>query len=318
MTSTPVPIFTARDLEPLLPASSRRRELKAGSIARIRHGAYTTVPDWAGLDRDDRYRAFVHAAATAQRSARVFSHQSAAALWGLPSIGPWPSDVHLLVPQATGGRSDPGVRRHALGVVDRDVTTVDGLLVTTLARTLVDIATTMPVYWAVAAIDAALRESPHGPAPMIAKEAVLEQWSVMYPFRGHARASRIIQFAEAGSGSTSKSASRVTIAVLGFPPPILQRHFVIDGRDAWTDFYWESVVGVGECDGDAKYLDPAVLRGRSVEEVVLAEKRREDAIRRQVRGFQRWDSAAAFSPRALRPRLLELGLRPGVPRFRGR
>ncbi|MDO7882862.1 hypothetical protein [Antiquaquibacter soli] len=260
----------------------------------------------------------IRAAATAQREQRVFSHQSAAALWGLPNIGPWPDDVHLLVPKTTGGRSDPGVRRHALGVDDRDVTVIDGIAVTTLARTLVDLAATSPVYSAVAALDAAFFTPRFGSGPLITRDAVLDQWDRQGPFRGFRRAHRLIEFAETGAASPSESGSRVTMAVLGFPAPELQHHFLVDGGDAWTDFFWESVRGVGECDGETKYEDPEFLRGRSVAEVVRAEKRREDAIRRQVRGFQRWGSAEAFSPRALRPQLLELGLVPGVPRLRGR
>ncbi len=249
---------------------------------------------------------------------RVVSHQSAAALWGLPSIGEPQRDVHLLVPKTTGGRSDPGIRRHALGVAPEDVTVRDGMPVTTLARTLVDIAATAPLYWAMCAIDHALYIDRLAPAPMITKHELMKQWEHMLPFRGHARALRILSFAETGSGSSSETGSRVSIALAGFPAPVLQQHFVVDGRDVWTDFFWEGERAIGECDGRQKYLDPALRGGRTLEEVLLAEKAREDGLRRQVRSFQRWGSAEAFSPTRLRPKLLELGLRPSTPRLRGR
>lgn len=318
MTFDDAVLFAARDLEPIVDASARRARIADGSLTRVRRGAFMRSDDWRGLDADAQYRALIHAAATAQRGERVFSHQSAAALWGLPSIGPWGAEVHLLVPRATGGRSDPGVRRHALGVPPGDVTVVEGLPTTTLARTLVDIAATMPVMWAVAAIDAALHVPQFGGGALIRKRLLFEQWQRMTPFRGHARALRAIEFAETGSASTSESASRVTIAMLGFPRPELQRHFHIDGRDYWCDFAWDNGSRVGECDGESKYLDPLLLRGRTTQDAVLAEKRREDAIRTRVSTFQRWDSGTAMSPRALRHKLLALGLRPSTPRLRGR
>lgn len=312
-----LPIHTAAQLEPVLDAAGRRAQVRAGSLVRVRRGAYADAAALARADADERHRARIHAAAATARGTHVFSHESAAALWRLPSLGPWPNDVHVIVPTASGGRSDPGLRRHALGVDERDVAVVDGLRVTSLARTLVDVASTAGVYWAVAALDAALHESPFGPPAMIDRVSVLEQWESMLPFRGHARARRLITFAETGAGSPRESASRVTIATLGFPPPILQQHFIIDGRDAWSDFYWSDEDAAGECDGESKYRDPRMRGGRSVEDVVIAEKLREDAIRRQVRAFTRWTSAEAFSARALRPKLLELGLRPSRPRLRG-
>ena len=315
--SAPLPIHTAAQLQPVLDAAGRRAQLRAGSLVRVRRGAYADATALARADGDERYRARVHAAAATGQGTHVFSHESAAALWRLPSLGPWPQDVHVLVPRASGGRSDPGLRRHALGIDERDVTLVDGLCVTSLARTLVDLAATAGVYWAVAALDAALYESPLGSPAMIERATILEQWERMVPFRGHARAHRVIAFAETGAGSPRESASRVTIATLGFPPPTLQKHFIADGHDAWSDFYWPDEDAVGECDGESKYRDPRMRGGRSAEDVVIAEKLREDAIRRQVGAFTRWTSAEAFSARALRPKLLELGLRPSRPRLRG-
>jgi hypothetical protein len=49
--------------------------------------------------------------------------------------------------------------------------------------------------------------------------------------------------------------------------------------------------------------------------VVKAEKDREDAIRRKVTAFARWNSAIATSQYRLRERLIELGLPPGRPRL---
>ena len=65
----------------------------------------------------------------------------------------WPNEVHLLTERAIGGRSDPGIRRPALGLNSYDVATIDGLLVTTIERTVVDLAETLDRESAVAVVD---------------------------------------------------------------------------------------------------------------------------------------------------------------------
>lgn len=193
--------------------------------------------------------------------------------------------------------------------LDRDDRTVE--------RTVIDLAARLDVKSAVAAIDRALATDRfHRVPPMTTKRQVLDTWERMLPFRGSVRARVLIDFGTELADSTSESASRVNIARNGFPEPILQRPFVIDGRSYYTDFYWEEFDAVGECDGDAKYVDPVLLGGRTTAEVVKAEKDREDAIRRRVKAFTRWDSAVAMRQHRLRERLLELGLAAGRGRIR--
>ena len=100
--------------------------------------------------------------------------------------------------------------------------------------------------------------------------------------------------------------------VLGFPDPELQVEFVLsDGRRAFTDFFWPDRRHVGEFDGASKYRDPALLDGRSPEQVLVDEKDREDELRRQVRAFSRWRVPALRRPAdALPTSSWALGCRP--------
>ena len=129
------------------------------------------------------------------------------------------------------------------------------------------------------------------------------------PFRGFARARRVLEFAESGAASAGESASRVSIAVAGFPAPALQRHFVADGRDAWADFYWDEVDAIAECDGKGKYLDARLRAGRTIEQVVMDEKYREDDLRVADHGMSRWGWTLANSPVLLAQHLRRAGLR---------
>jgi hypothetical protein len=309
-------LILASDLASAFGADFRlRRESSRGRLQRVSRGVYYPGARWNELSADQRYLVRVRGAALTRRGQAVLSHHSAAVLWGLPMLTGWPNEVHLLIERATGGRSDPGIRRHALGVDARDVTTIDGLLVTTIERTVVDLAATLDLKSAVALVDRAIYQDRFGRSPTLTtKDALLATLQRMLPFRGSSRARAIIQFATHLSGSPAESASRVNIALSGFPEPELQHPFLVDGKKCETDFYWREIDGVGECDGRDKYFNPEYLAGRSPEQVHYDEKLREDGIRRQVHGFARWPASVGMSQPALRRRLLELGLQPGPPR----
>ena len=294
-----------------------RRGAEQGLLHRVSRGAYVEAARWTALDAGGRYALVVHAAAAARRTELALSHQSAAVLWGLPLLEAWPREVHFLVERASGGRSDPGVRKLAVRLDPRDITTRHGVLCTTVVRTVVDLAGTLDLKSAVAVADRALAVDRSGRAPTLATRAdLLEQWERMLPFRGSVRARAVIDFASHLSGSPGESGSRVNIALSGFPEPILQHPFVVDGKLVFVDFFWIEEESVGEADGKVKYFDPVMLAGRTAADVVYEEKRREDGVRRQVRGFTRWDFQVAMSQARLRARLLQLGLPIRRPRLR--
>jgi hypothetical protein len=137
-------------------------------------------------------------------------------------------------------------------------------VVTSLARTVLDLARTLPYAEAVATGDAALR--------LGLERAVLED--------ALGRASR-----RPGIGA----ARRVVLHRLGLAPSTLQLE-VRDDAGALVgrcDFGWEEHSTVGEFDGRVKY--GRLLRpDQRIEDVVWAEKQREDAIRDLGRQMVRW------------------------------
>ena len=293
-----------------------RRRAETGTLHRIGRGQYIDASRWREFDDDRRYALRVRGAATLRRSELVLSHQSAAVLWGLPSRIRWPDEVHFTTERTRGGRSKPGIVKHAVGLDPRFITRKDGLLVTTVARTVIDLAVTLDVRGALAAADRALAVDPWGRTPpLTTRTELLEEWERMLPFRGSVRARAVIDFARCLSGSVNETDSRVTIALIGFPEPILQQRFIVDEREFFSDFFWLEQRGVGEADGRGKYFDELLRGGRSPEQVVYDEKLREDGIRRQVNGFTRWDSATGRSQKRLRARLVPLGLPIGPPRL---
>ena len=291
-----------------------RRRFERGEVVRVRQGVYLAREIWSTLDADARYRLRVAAAATATQYGTQFSHDSAAAMLRLPSLGPWPRDVHVLGSQTSGGRSHAGLRRHGLGL-DHEPARFNDFLVTSLARTVIDISCTSPFARAVGMVDDALSPGQEGDFRHDAGMAAVTPRELaslldhLAPYYGSVRARRVLDFADGRSGSLGESISRVNIHLLGFPAPQLQVPFNdADGFIGFADFYWPELDAIGEFDGQVKYRDQRYLRGRLPEDVVIEEKTREDRMRRVVRAFTRWDWAVANDRIRLAERLQPLGL----------
>ena len=281
---------------------------------RVRSGVYLPRDDWNCLNADGRYRARVAATATATAVGTQFSHDSAAAMWRLPTLGPWSRDLHVLGARQSGGRSNAGLRYHGVGR-DHSPATFNGFDVTSLARTVIDISCTTSFARAVCMVDDALRPPQEGDfrhalgIPAITPIELAAQIAQLAPYYGSARASRVIEFASGRSGSPGESLSRVNIHVLGFPAPQLQVPFSDDeGFIGYVDFYWPELDLIGEFDGEMKYRDPRYLRGRSTQQAVIDEKYREDRLRRVCRALARWDWMTAQNRDLLAARLSPHGL----------
>ncbi|MGO4691343.1 hypothetical protein [Glaciibacter sp. 2TAF33] len=316
--ATPGGLILSSDIRSALGADFRlRRQAESGRFHRVSRGVYFDARNWAELNVDQRYALRVRGAALERRGTVALSHHSAAVLWGLPILVPWPAEVHFITDRAAGGRSNPGIRRHTLGLTGEDVTEIDGLLLTTVNRTVVDLAATIDLKSGVAVVDRALLVDRRGRyAPLTTKAELRATWERMLPFRGSTRARAIIEFGTHLSGSPLESGSRVNIALSGFPEPELQHPFSIEGSSYETDFYWRDFDAVGEADGRGKYFDPRMLAGKSTGEAIFLEKEREDAIRREVKLFTRWNASIGLNQAHLRSRLVNMGLPTGRRRLR--
>jgi len=126
-------VVAVRQLEAVgISAKAARDRAAAGRLHRIHRGVYAV--GHPRLTRHGRWMAAVLACGPGA----ALSHRTALALWDLRPIPSGPVDV--IVP-AKGRRSRPGVRIHCARALDpRDVTTRQGIPVTTVARTLLDYA----------------------------------------------------------------------------------------------------------------------------------------------------------------------------------
>lgn len=298
-----------------LDGRSLRRESVRGDSVRLRRGVYVNFGAWKDLVEREKYLARIRAVELTRRSSSTFSHESAAALWGLPIIGRWPNQVHLAAEDTRSVHSKNGIVWHRDALPDEDVIEVDGMRRTTLLRTLVDIARTASFPSAVTSLDYGLalrvREPGGSRVPLVVREGLLARLDQMGPCRGRRAAMTSIRFADELSGSPGESLSRAQMHLCGFPPPVLQTPFYDrEGHIGDCDFEWPDFKLLGEFDGFIKYTRNAYTKGLSIEEIVWKEKQREDRLRATGRGMTRWIWPVALNRELLSRHLLDAGLRP--------
>jgi hypothetical protein len=297
--------------------SARRADLtamiRARAVVRATRGVYRFANAVLPNDPDDAHLSRVRATALTMSAPLPFAQTSAAAIWGLPLIGPRPATVVVASRANERGRSS-GLVVHSTAGGAAPTEWRGGLHVTSLARTAVDMARTSSLSQAVAICDAALRGQNETEwrefRPPVTKEELFEELAAFGRGRGTASARFAIEFADALSGSAGESVSRVGIHLLGFPRPELQVKFVDEqGLIGYVDFWWPKCRHIGEFDGRGKYLRDEFTNGRTTAEVVIDEKVREDRLRRRADGISRWDWPVARSLSLLRRTLVSAGLR---------
>lgn len=292
--------YLNREAERLGSDRDLRRAYARGDVVRIAPGMYVPTDRWASLTDDQRHRLQCHAVLTRHQGLQL-SHDSAAALWRLPSFGPWPGRVHVTVEQNIARRSTTALIRHE-GGIDQAGSVIDGLAVTSLARTVVDVARTTSFIRAVGVADAALRGArASGFQRDAVDRTVLEREVEIIAGRpGSARAARVVEFADARADRLGESICRAQFHALGLPRPHLQRAFTDRQGRIIPDFYFEEWDLALEFDGVGKYLRGREFHPELTEaQIVVKEKRRENRLRRLVRDVARVEWAESIDRRKL-------------------
>jgi hypothetical protein len=268
----------ARDARIAYGSSGRlERAEKAGRLDRVRPGVFVSS-DWNSATHRERHLLKMRAATRVLTTRLVFSHESAAAVHGIPVVGTWPDRICVSYDGSAGRAPRVGVRWTRAAWDEGDVEVVAGFVVTSARRTALDLARTGSPAQAVAALDWVLARGE--------QRGVLAEWlSEHRPIRGAHQLERALGIARGLSESPLESLSLARFAQLGFAQPSQQYEVSVDGQIYRLDFVWEGAGIAGEADGILKYLEPGDL---------WREKRREDAIRRQVSAFIRWSWADAW------------------------
>lgn len=189
--------YSADDIDHLV----RRKEWVS-----LRRGAYMERDVHDAMTDVERHLALVHAVVRSLQQPAVVSHVSAVVLRGdLPTWGLDLSEVHVSRADLHSPRHEAGIHHHAGALPAEDVEKVNGVRVTTLARTVVDTARTTPFEASVVVADAAFRTAPEAQAVARARLDTMRDWP------GARNASAVLAFADRRSESVGESRCRVPV-----------------------------------------------------------------------------------------------------------
>jgi very-short-patch-repair endonuclease len=232
-----------------------RSLVRSGDLVRVWHAVYATrsAVEWAKASPARSHALLVIAARAAVGRDSVASHQSAALIHGLDLFPAASNRVILTRPttRRSGRRKLQDVFFHAAELPNEHVTTRLGAKVTTVPRTVVDLARHSTFMSAVVTADSALR-SDCG----ITKARLIAVCDACAGWPGIRKARRAVDFADARAESVLESCARVIFHEHGLDPPELQ--FTITSPDFryTVDFYWPRHRVIAEADGEVKYSEP--------------------------------------------------------------
>jgi Transcriptional regulator, AbiEi antitoxin len=261
--------------------ATARRE---GVIVRLRRGMYAPANTYNASDDAGKHLLHARAALAAQRGTVALTGPSAAALHGFALYGIDLSVVHLL-------RLDRGCSHHAAKIdhhvvtqdIEADLGVYDGVMAINPGRAVWEVACRSSLESGVVTADSALHQDPR------LREALEELQQRFAYFPGSRRGRLAIRLADPRAESPGESVTRVQFHRFGIPMPALQ-YRVVDRHGSLvgiSDFYWEERRHLGEFDGKIKY-QRLHRPDETASDCVFREKKREDAMRADLRGMTRF------------------------------
>jgi hypothetical protein len=281
-----------------------RAMAERGQLLRISRGYYATA-DLAELVPRLDIGALLLSAAAATASlgpAAVVSHQTAALLHGLSLLGPPTAVLAITRPPGEGSRSGrPGVRIHCAALPAGHVGGRLGVPVTTVPRTVIDLARVLEFRAGVVVADSALQQKLTSRKELRAVIAACPRWP------GLRRAAQVVEFADGGAESPLESLARVVFRDVGLPPPELQAEIRDSEFIGRVDFLWRKFATIAEVDGAGKYAD----RDRAIRQLRRDKRLREAGYQVVHFDWKEINGDPGYAETAVRA-AFDQGLRRGV------
>ena len=200
----------------------------------------------------------------------VLSHFSAAALWGIVT---WDDRFPEITVQDTTPRDHRGIRAHRTTRLDpEDRTEREGIPVTTPARTLIDLAASLPYPALRRAVRQAQADQLTDVRHLLAARARLG------PRRGTAQLARVLATGPAPTRSELEDAVLDLLLRGGIDHPDVNVPLLVGARRVVPDFRWPAQRLVVEADG-ARYHDDPTARADDAERQALLEAHGERVLR---------------------------------------
>ncbi len=227
------------------------------------------------------------------RPAHVMSHRSAARLLGLDVLREREPYTHLTRPGVVGSHLRHGVKHHLAPYRVGQVVEVDGVPLLDAARTALDITREQGFLAGLVAADGALRIGTTR-ADLREAASAMTSWPHVTVVR------EVVASASPLADSVAETLGRHFVTELSYGVPQCQFGLSADGRVAWCD------LRLGrhffEVDGRVKYrpVEQGGLAARAPEDVLWAEKERQDFVTGFKTGVSRLTWADFFGSRRAR------------------
>lgn len=233
------------------------KALRRKQVVRVHRGIYT---EGEPPDDQDRARA---ACATVGGCDAVASHRTAARVLGLEVPAGGPDQVTIPRAERRAHRAD--LRFHTSVLAPEDIVDLDGLRITSVARTLVDLARTEEDYRAVWAVERALRRE------LLTTDDLEAAVRRCRGTPGVLRARRLIAAARPQSDSPLETAGRLALVDDGLEEPEVQMPITrADGRNAYVDLAYRRQRKGLEFDGRSEHgMEMAVFEDRDRENQII-------------------------------------------------
>ncbi|MET1154917.1 hypothetical protein [Arthrobacter sp.] len=236
-------------------------------LHRLRRSVYISEEYWQAQQPWDQHVLLIKAHHAASNGDLVYSHTSAARLWGL-HVWNAPEQIHVIQRGRRGEKpGSTGVIRHTHSVPDGDVETLTGgIRATSRERTVLDCARTLPFELAVVIADSALQcgaslEKMHEMADGAPKSRFIT------------RVRQVLAAVDGRSESAGETRLRLKLRALNFPQPVLQHEIRTAEGTYRADFAWPELKLIFEFDGDSKYR-----HAQPTAQVILDERKRETRL----------------------------------------
>ena len=229
-----------------------RSLIRHGHLVPVRRGVYATRRAIVLAESDPRRAHALQVAAVRVSVGRdvVGSHRSAALVHGLDLLKRPPAgtvEVTCRPPRRSRNRHVAGISFHNAALPDGHLTRAYGTSVTTAARTVIDLAHTLPFIQAVVVADSALRTR------KTTKEELDSVCDACGRWQGITRARRAVAFSNGLAESVLESCARVIFDAHGLQAPEIQVTLRGPGFVFRVDFCWEEHKTIAEADGLTKY-----------------------------------------------------------------
>jgi len=190
--------------------------LRTGRWVRVRRGAYTFRDIWQVQDPAGKHRILSRAVMRSLGSSVALSHTSAVLEHGIAVWGADLTRVHVMGLDGGAGRVEKDVVHQEGVCVEGDLMEKDAMLVTGVARSVIEASSRLPVQAGLVITDWALHHGLVEPDDLGTQFASMQRW----PFTQ--KVHLVLAMADKRSESVGETRSRYLFWSQGLPAPTLQ------------------------------------------------------------------------------------------------